>query len=519
MCKSLVKLLCLVLMTVIVTYAPAQKKKKIKLIEAASFEGGKNALGEYRLWKGDLSAGKQAVFKHQNTMIYCDSAYQNVKNNTLEAVGNVRIEQGDSITVTANKLNYDGDTKLAQLRGNVILTDDSLTLLTENLDYDMPKNLGYYFGGGKILDEENILTSDKGYYHTNSKVVTFREDVHVTNPEYTMESDTLYYDTQTKIVRFEGPTKIVSVDGETITATQGTYDTQREQSQIKGAIETPEYIIKGDRLFFDDAQSYYEAKANIQLTAKEDDLIITGDVAQYWREDGITKIYGNPVMQKIMEGDTLFLSADTLVSVEDQATMKRFLFAYHDVRIFKSDMQGLTDSLAYHIDDSVLYFYKDPIMWNGDNQMVADSINIYMANDQIDRLYMSGDAFVVSQDTLTNFNQIKGKTITANFRENEIDHILVDGNGESIYFALEGDTVMVGMNKILCGKMNMRFEEQELSTIKFYTNPEGKFIPPHELQDLDRKLIGFEWRIEEKPTRELVTNRALVEVVREEDIE
>jgi hypothetical protein len=76
----------------------------------------------------------------------------------------------------------------------------------------------------------------------------------------------------------------------------------------------------------------------------------------------------------------------------------------------------------------------------------------------------------------------------------------VEGNGESIYFAVDEETLeLIGMNKVLCSSMRIQFLNGEMNDITFYKDPEGKFIPPHEIQEPETRLKDFNWQIEKKP--------------------
>src|SRR6185295_18833191 len=147
------------------------------------------------------------------------------------------------------------------------------------------------------------------------------------------------------------------------------------------------------------------------------------------------------------------------------------------------------------------------------NQMTADSIRILLKQKKIDRIYLVSNSFVVSQDTLKNFNQIKGRKMTANFEGRAIHHVVVQGNGESIYYALEEkktkedtlttkSTETMGLNKIICSNMRINFKKGKVNNISFYISPDASFIPPHEWTDGDRKLKGFTWRGLDRPKRE-----------------
>jgi hypothetical protein len=137
-----------------------------------------------------------------------------------------------------------------------------------------------------------------------------------------------------------------------------------------------------------------------------------------------------------------------------------------------------------------------------------------MKNRTIDRMYMYTNAFIVSEDSLKNLNQIKGRDMTAFFEAGNIRRVDVNGNGESIYFALEGDSVLTGMNKTVCSDMVLKFKDKKLQTISFLTNPDASFIPPHELKEPDKRLKGFKWRIDEKPTKQQVLAKRTKKPVR-----
>ena len=97
------------------------------------------------------------------------------------------------------------------------------------------------------------------------------------------------------------------------------------------------------------------------MTSKKENLIIYGQASDYYKQKGLSKIYDRAYIAKITEdNDTLFITADTLISIESKDETKKRLLAYHNVKIFKRDMQGKADSLEYRVADSTLYFIKIP---------------------------------------------------------------------------------------------------------------------------------------------------------------
>lgn len=505
---------CVIFLLLTLVASPLLAQKKVKLKKADTMKGGNR--GDERV---DWVVGN-VVFTQNQTTIYCDSAQIFRSKNTVEAFGRVRITEGDSVDVTSRSLVYDGNDKIAYLRNNVVFTKLGIaTLYTDHLNYYRNRNLAYYFDGGKLVDSTNTLTSRKGYYNVQTNMASFKSDVVSTNQDYTLTSDTLQYNSKTKVVFFRDETTIVDKEGQTAVYQSGFYDTKVKQSDLAdGNVETPSYRMEGDRYFLDDLRKFYRAKDNVVMTSKEEDLVIYGDEGEYDKLRGISKVWGNAYLAKATDdNDTLYLSADTLVSIENTDPRKKRLLAYHNVKIYKTDLQGKTDSLVYIPADSMLYFFRDPVLWNEENQMTGDSVRMLIKNKKIDRLYLLNNAFVVSQDTLTNFNQIKGRTMTAFFKDDQMNAVDVRGNGESIYFALDGKTLetdsaivkiayMMGMNRILCSNMKINFKAGKVNNISFYIKPDAKFIPPHEIKEPDTRLRGFTWRPKERPIRADVVN-------------
>ncbi len=474
----------------------AYGQKRVKLKDADVLKSGK---------KGEQRLIGNVVFVQNQTTIYCDSAHFYRRQNSVEAFGRVRIVEGDSITITGSRLTYDGDAKTAKLRKNVIFTKlKTASLYTDNLDYYRPRNQAYYFNGGKLVDSINILTSRKGYYNASSNLASFKKNVVVTNPDYTMYSDSLQYNSRTKDIFFVTETTVINKDSSKLVYQGGKYNTITKISDIRNGVgESEEYTIEGDKYDVDAIRNIAKVRGNVVMTSKKENLIIYGQASDYFKDKGITKVYNKAFVAKVTEdNDTLFMSADTLVSIDNEDEQKKRILAYHNVKIYKTDLQGTADSLEYRAADSTIYFYKDPVLWTEGNQLTADSISMLIQNNTISKMFLVDNAFVISQDTLLNFNQIKGREMTAEFSGRKISRVIVEGNGESLYFALnEGDKAFMGMNKIICSNITIRFKDGKVNNLSFYVQPEASFIPPHELRKEDKTLKGFEWRGDSKPER------------------
>ena len=449
------------------------------------------------------------VFTQKGTTIYCDSSYFYKKRNAMEAFGKVRIVD-DSVNITARRLYYDGDSRKAELRTNVVYTKGESKLITDNLDYNLDTKISHYFGGGTLQDTTNTLTSQTGHFYAAQNYATFKENVVLNAPQYVLKSNDLHYNTISRVATTPGETEIITNDQETtLYADGGEFRTQIDQSIfVDGQVETPNNFLEGDDLFFDQTNKYYKAEGNVKLIAKDKDLIITGDEGYNDESKLLSKIYGNPVMKRILKEDTLFVSADTLVFIESNVDSLKRVLAYNNVKIFKSNLQGYADSISYFLFDSMMHMYREPILWSNNNQIEADTIKMEIKDSTIHKTYLRRNAFLTSEDTIKNYNQIKGRHMTAYFKRGNIDVVDVYGNGEVIYYALaEGDSITMGMNRILCSNLKLRFGGRMLKNISAYKQPEARFIPPHELTNELEQLDGFNWRGESRPTLEQVSGK------------
>jgi lipopolysaccharide export system protein LptA len=442
------------------------------------------------------------VFKQGTTTVYCDSSFYYRKENKMIGYGKVKILD-DSTVITSNKLYYLGNDRLSKLREDVVYTRGQRKLYTDSLDYELDTEVARYFNGGKLIDTTNTLTSEIGFFYAKTNQARFYKDVVLISPDFTLKTDTLRYNTITKIAYTDGPTIIEKEDGTQLFSKGGVFRTYIDQSQfIDGNVETEDYYLEGDELFFDDLNKLYKSNGNVILTAKEKDIIIVGDEGFYDREKGLSKIYGSPIMKKILEEDTFFIAADTLVAIESEFDSAKRILAYHGVKIFKNNLQGLCDSISFFLADSLIFMYRDPILWSSANQITGDTIILNVNEETIKSMELIRNAFMISTDTLYNFNQVKGRTMFAEFKDNQLNNIFVNGNGESIFYSLaQGDSILLGMNRVLCGSMVIRFKDNNINNISVYTEPTGKFIPPHELTADIQKLQGFEWLADLKPSK------------------
>ncbi|MEQ9063171.1 MAG: OstA-like protein [Vicingaceae bacterium] len=497
--------LILILLSGLSTAVIGQGKTKIKF-QADNIEYDE-ALGK----KAKRLIG-HVIFEHKGVIMYCDSAYQYPERNSLDAFGKVHIVQGDSLDMYCDSLHYDGESEIFNCKNNVVLDNKNIHLETDYLIYDRLKDLGYYLGGGEITnrEDESILTSLRGYYYTQRDQFYFKKDVHYVHPEFEIFADTLLYNAEQKQTDFAGPTDIYA-DSSHIFCEDGFFNSKTKLSEyrINASIKTGSRVIGGDTIYYNSVNKFGRILGNVDILDTAEDIRVLGHWAVLFEDRDSAVVTDRSELQQIMDGDTLFLHADTfrVFSVRHDSVEGRMLLAYHHIRFFKVDLQGKCDSLVYHFLDSAIKMYHDPILWSAENQITGKYIQLNTTSRGIETMDIEEDAFVNSLVDSIRFNQIRGKRMTGYFIKSQLDKIHVVGNGQTIYYAQDKEDKYIGVNRGESSDLIIKMKESEVNQISYINDANATFFPMDELKPEELRLKGFRWRIKLRPvSREDIFN-------------
>ncbi len=444
------------------------------------------------------------VMRQDSTYFYSDSAYYNEKTKFFDGFGNVHIKVNDSTDIYSKLLKYNGETKFAELFHDVILKDDSTVLRTQYMTYDRVGHLATYPNKGTITRNDKKLISKKGYYRDDIKVVYFRKDVVGTMPDYKIVSDTLVYDTDNEMMYFYGPTTIYNREN-TLFGNYGWYNTETELAYLdkRATLKNKEQSMTADTMYYNKKTGYAKALSDVILEDTTYKAIVRGEFAEMWRNEGKCMMTDNLRGFYYKEIDTLFAKADSVYVYFDTLTNEvQDIKAFYNVRFFRNDIQGKCDSLHYNVADSMVYMRDEPVIWAEGSQLTGDSINIKVKEQAIDNMLMYPNAFVIQQDSIKGFNQVKGKQITAYFKDNEIDNMFNEGNAETIYWLRDDDGSLIGINFSQSATMDIKIKDSQISNIRYYKDIKETLYPEEQLKDNMEYLKGFLWQEDIKPRRE-----------------
>ncbi|WP_205764410.1 OstA-like protein [Arenibacter sp. 6A1] len=483
-------------------HSPAQdkqpQKKQINIVYGGTFTKDEKLYPGAAIFRKDE---QQVQFEHQGADLWCDIAIFYQKENKLKAIGNIRLQQGDSLKMTSGKIDYNGNVKLAKAWDNVVLTNSSMTLTTDTLRLDREKQEAFYQDHGTVVDSSNTLTSKIGRYFMPLKKLQFLDSVKINNPEYTIDSKQLDYYTTSKNVYMYGPSTITG-EAYKLYCERGFYDTKIESGYgIKNTrIDYNNRIIQGDSLFFDKKSEFASATNNITITDTINKGIIRAHYAEIHKAKDSVFATKRAVSITLVEKDSLYMHGDTLMITGKPD--ERILRTFRNAKFYKKDLSGKCDSIHFDQKTGITQLIKAPIIWNGKNQMTGDSIHLLtnLKTEKLDSLKVINNAFIIALDTVSNtgYNQAKGKDLFGQFIDNELKIIDLVKNTEVIYYMYNDKKEPIGINKSICSAIRLTMDKNDIEDIYLNINADGDIFPEKDLPDNSRKLKGFIWRGEER---------------------
>ena len=440
--------------------------------------------------------------RHDSAYFFCDSAYFYQKTNSFNAFQNVHIIVNDSVEVYSDLLDYDGNTRFAEFFDNVRLIDDSTTLYTEYLTYDRNLHLASYPDSATTVRGDKTLKSHYGYYRDRLKEFSFFENVEVYSPKYQMYTDTLFYNTGIEKMWFQGPTTIINKEN-VLEGKHGYYLVNEDHVYLdqRPFMHNETQLMWSDSIFYDRNLGLAQAYSQVDMIDTSYKVVMRGDYVEMWEDQGLSFATDSAYAISYDGGDSLYIHGDTLFLYFDkQQEEAKKLIARRHVRFFKSDLQGKCDTLTYLMSDSTIRMRVAPILWAEDSQMSGTDIDIKIKESTVEWVLQKGNAFIISQDTIEGFDQIKGMDITSLFKDGDIHHVNVDGdNAETIYWIRDDDGGLIGIDVSKSETMVIEMKDNGVSRIKGFNGISETMYPEADLNESSRYLSGFKWHDDARP--------------------
>jgi len=519
------------------------------------------------------------VLKRGTTELYTERLDYNLETKLATYHGGGRIVSKETELSSTHGYYY-ADEQRVYFRDSVVVIDDRFEMRADTLLYDLAAERVYFLGPTVIRTVTHRIYCEAGYYDVQLDEAVFAQNAQYKSGERLASADTIKYFGDREVYILEGDAFVAEGDlqraeadrinffraeeryllegnaflrdsAQTVRGDTVDYDLRTENIAVSGGrprISTPPMVIDADRFGSDPATGarvasgrvfWQDTSANVAIAAAK--AVYNGDTGYLLAtggagpEPGQPEFMGSrPLLTSVLQGDTMWMAADTLASVEgilrdtsytttilsrdtvmigDSLTVDvvshtdtlvsvdsiRYLSAYRDVRILKSDLQAVCDSLGFNTIDSVLTLYQDPILWQDTSQLTGDTVRIHFDGQRLDRVELIRNALTVTTPDLVFFNQVKGKTIEAFFDSTSLTRTEVNGNAEAIYYIMDEAQRYVGVNKTACSAMVLHFDRGAVRKIRFLSAPEGKMQPMKAVDHESFKLEGFRWETKRKP--------------------
>lgn len=487
-------LLCLFLLGILPSSAVYQKGKKKKVVDERVYliHSDELRFDQYsnnpdaQIVKGNVH------FRHRGADLWCDSAYFYQMTNSVRAFGNVRLKQGDTLSLTCERAFYDGQSMQLEARSKVNrvkLKHHNRLLTTDSLNYDRLYNYAYFFEGGELTEGKDRLVADWGKYSLDTKKAEFYYSVKMSSDGQLIETDTLFYDTRLSRAQVAGPSTITS-KGSVIHTANAFFDTKSDLAELYGrsTVVDKEKTITGDSLFFNDKTGESKGFGNVIYHDKKNQNSLYCDYLVYNEKTGNGFATKRVVAKDYSQKDTLYVHADTIRIKTfhiNTDSVSREVHCYRKVRAFRTDIQAVCDSMVIHSKDSCLTMYQDPIVWNGTRQLLGEEIKVYMADSTIRHAQVLRQALSVEQlpDSI-HFNQISSENMYAYFTEGVLRRCDAIKGVKTIYYSADDkDSTLIGLNYLETDTMRMYLSRErqleKIWTCRFQSTlyPMGQ-IPP-----------------------------------------
>lgn len=496
---------------------------------------------DYQILSGDV------IFRKNDMFMYCDSAHFYDITNSLEAFGNVRMEQGDTLFVYADELVYTDSLQLAVLYADygktVRLINRDVTLTTTIFNYDLGIDLGYYEVGGTLTDAKNRLTSQYGEYAPPTSEANFRIDVHLQSigqaDTLNIYTDDLYYNTDTHVALMNVPSVIVNKDGKIFTDSAA-YNTETSFADLyrRSTVvsNNNNNTLVGDTLIYDRTAGYGEAFGNVIMTDSAKKVMLLGDYGFYNELTDSAFVTGRALAKEYSQGDTLHLHADTIrlfsviiPPVEEiidsiphitPADTTHYMVAAHRVKFFRTDLQGICDSMTFIQRDSMLYMNHHPIVWSDNRQIFGNIIQVHLNDSTVDYALLPEFGFMAEEIEEGFYQQLTGKEMLAHFTDGHLTQLDVSGNVEAISLPMENDSTYNKMATLETSFMIANFAGNALERIKTWPETTSTIVPLYLAKRAQLYLPQFKWYAPLRPTSPedvFIISEEFIELMKEPD--
>jgi lipopolysaccharide export system protein LptA len=389
---------------------------------------------------GQSKKEKPIVLTHADSLVAKQTEGEPVR----EVIGNVEFVQ-DSVIVRCDRAVHHPSANRADLYGHVTVIRDTVTLTAPRGVYDGEKKQAFGYDGVRLSNRRLVLTASDGDYLLDDRIAHFRDGVKVVDSTTTITGNELTY--------FENDHKSIVV-------------------------------------------------GNVKVVNSRDNATMVGGWLEHLDDKKYSKMLQAPKYFQIDTSstgkiDTLVIISRQMESTED--TTRRFI-GTDSVQLVRGALSGKCGRGIFYPDKDIVELQKEPIIWYEENQVTGDSIQIELKSRRLDRVFVHGDAFAVTQsDSLyaNRFDQMTSQEMILYFSNDKLERIEAEGTAISLYFLYDRGEPN-GVNKASGDRIVLYSKDGRAESIKVQGGTEGQYVPEKLVSGSEAKydLAGFNWRMD-----------------------
>ena len=468
-----------------------------------------------------------------SSRVYCEDGFYNMPDSLGEFRRNAQVARGTQ-RASADAIYYDGLRDEFMLVGSARFVDEQRRAVGDTIRYYERSNRTQLLGDAVFVDGKQRVQGERINYDGTSQTFTSTGRVDISEPPYLLVADSVSFDDSLGLAFVHGDVRwrdtasqrsivaediVYRRDGEYVKAFGGrpVFSTIVETDSLHIAADTllsfrKAYVLPTPPTIDSSGSTELDSLAFlpevVPQTPEPRDSIFASDSLYAARVDSAGGIAVSSDISKQAIAPILTDSSDLrdiAVLAEDTSVVAiapdsvRLILAYHNVRIYKSDLQAICDSLAFNSVDSAFTLFRDPLVWSDTSQFIADTITVKLRNRVVDRVLLRSASMIVNSPDEIFYNQIKGRQVDVDFVAGAIDRMAVRGNAESVYYIQDEAKDYIGVNHVRSARMRMQFADGQLKDIYFYEEPEGALEPIPASGGEGKLLEDFRWETALRP--------------------
>lgn len=419
------------------------------------------------------------IIEYSDLKINCDTIMIDQYKDNIRGWGNVHVSN-DTLTCLSDSAIIKQLNNTVTFLNNSVVTTSDIKIISHNIKYDFKEEIISYSNSGTVTMDNLDVKSLDFKYDLDTKKSFFDTNIYLSNSEYIIEGHNMIYNNQ--VLSFFGPTQISHTDF-IMNCQQGSFEQNKNLEVIKGlTIQYDNKTVNADYLIRNLQKNENIFKNNIRLMIN-DSTHVFGD--NLFEKDDIATITKNCKIKLLNATDSTIIQGDTIM-IKNNGEEARVA---QNVKINSNNLQGNCQLIKFTSNYTEMTMLDNPVLWFNEVQITGSEINIYCIQNELDSMYIPANPLIIEPQDANYYNQITGKKMMGKFKNQKIQYVHIDGNGQMIYFNNQNDNLSV--NNVKAGSIKLNFDSNLIEQVMCFEQIESNYreIEYKNLKDINKSLL------------------------------